>query len=392
MKFRIRHAEQVVGAFILLALAFLVAIMVFMGMNQRWFAKNYAYQSTFSSANGLAPGTGIFMKGFQIGKIDSLRLNDQNLVDVSISIFDTYRAWVKKNSVLEFVTSPIGLGSQLLFYPGNNDVPLPEGSAIASYDFGGKELVENGEVVYPPRDDSITRLLASLTPTIENINKTVLNLNKTILNINAALAGKEGGPVADILLGLKGTVADLGSAAKSAGSIVGDVGKSVDSIATSATGLFGDLGKKLPEALDGITGNVDEVTAKVVEVLASVDRSMKNVEELTKALSDPTGLVTKLLDPKGSIKTILDDGGALYGRIDAALAGLDATLKNIADLSKTLAGEAPKIMDILSEAKTAIVSMQDVLEGLKNNPLLKGGIPEKKPQSGLYESFREEDF
>jgi len=90
MKFRIRHMDKVVGVFIIASLAFLIFVLVTLGANQRWFAKNYLYESRFSSANGIAPGTPIFMKGFQIGRIVSTRLNDANTVDVTLEIFDPY--------------------------------------------------------------------------------------------------------------------------------------------------------------------------------------------------------------------------------------------------------------------------------------------------------------
>ena len=50
MKFRIRFADQVVGAFLLLAVLGIAAILVLVGINQRWFAKDYVFRSRFDSA------------------------------------------------------------------------------------------------------------------------------------------------------------------------------------------------------------------------------------------------------------------------------------------------------------------------------------------------------
>ena len=110
MKFRIRFVDQVVGIFVLIALAALVVILVLMGMNQRWFAKNYYYSSRFESASGLSIGMPITLKGFEIGKIDEITLNEENNVDVVFYIYDTFYEKVKPNSVLELATNPLGLG------------------------------------------------------------------------------------------------------------------------------------------------------------------------------------------------------------------------------------------------------------------------------------------
>jgi len=43
MKFRIRYADQLVGVFLLLAVLAIAVILVFLGINQRWFAKDYQF-------------------------------------------------------------------------------------------------------------------------------------------------------------------------------------------------------------------------------------------------------------------------------------------------------------------------------------------------------------
>ncbi len=56
MKFRIRFAHQIVGIFVLLAILGIAAILILLGINQRWFAKDYYFWSTFRSAGGLSVG------------------------------------------------------------------------------------------------------------------------------------------------------------------------------------------------------------------------------------------------------------------------------------------------------------------------------------------------
>jgi phospholipid/cholesterol/gamma-HCH transport system substrate-binding protein len=332
MRFRIKHADQIVGLFVLLAALFLAAGIIFLGANQRWFSKDIRFSTRFSSAAGASPGTAIMMRGFQVGKVTKVRLNDANEVDADFVIYDSYYPKVKLNSLLELVTSPIGLGTQLLFHPGKGDSVAPPGSFIPLADSDeGKDLIDQGLVDIPPKDDTVTRLVASIDPLIENANKTIVTINRTLTEMNRAIAGQSSGPLGSIVTNASDTVAHL------------------DAIA-------------------------------------------KNLEATTAAIRDPTGLVPKLLDAKGSLKTILDDKNALYDSINGSIAELQRTLKNVQDISASLNGQMPAIALTIDEGRTAIKQAQDVLTGLKNNPLLRGGIPEKVEREPLSQSMREDSF
>ncbi len=48
MKFKIRFADQIVGLFLLVGVLGVAAILILIGINQRWFAKNYYFTSRFA--------------------------------------------------------------------------------------------------------------------------------------------------------------------------------------------------------------------------------------------------------------------------------------------------------------------------------------------------------
>ena len=117
MKFRVRFAHQIVGIFVLLAILAVAAILILLGINQRWFAKDYHYWSVFKSAGGISVGMPIRLKGFEIGKISSMSLTKDNLVEIEFFIMDTYYDKVLPNSVLELSSNPLGLGAACSFTP-----------------------------------------------------------------------------------------------------------------------------------------------------------------------------------------------------------------------------------------------------------------------------------
>jgi phospholipid/cholesterol/gamma-HCH transport system substrate-binding protein len=332
MRFRIRHADKIVGIFVVLAAISLAGGIVLLGANQRWFSKDIRFATRFASAAGASPGTAIMMRGFQVGKVTKVRLNDENQVDAEFIVYDTYYPKVKEYSIIELVTSPIGLGTQLLLHPGKGDSLAAPGSFVPLADSDeGKDLIDRGLVDIPVKDDTITRLLAGVNPLIENANKTIVTVNRTLTEVNRAIAGQAAGPL---------------------GSIVGDA-----SIAAA---------------------NARAIT--------------QNLEITTEALRDPTGIVPRLLDAKGSLKTLLDDKNALYDSIVSSVVELQKTLDNLQRITGSVNGQMPAIALTIDQGQAAIKQAQDVLTGLKNNPLLKGGIPERVEQQAQSQSMREGQF
>ncbi len=368
MKFRIRYADQVVGVFVILAFVALAALLVSVGSKQRWFARDYRYESRFSSGSGLSVGTPILLKGFQIGRIESIRLTELNEAAASFVVYDTFIDKVRENSLLEYVTSPIGLGSQLLFHPGKSAERAPEHSFIPSFDTPeGKRLADSGLVDRPPKDDTITRLLSSVNPLVENVNATVVQLEKTLSLVNGAISGQGGGPVA----------VAIGQAAETVAGVNTLVAGMNDVVKTTAPRVEESLPRLLAD-LEASAGSVSAIVA--------------NLEKTSASLADPTGAIPKLLDPQGSLKMLLDDNGKLFKHVDNSFAYIESSLGNVSRATGSLADQVPRIVAVVEELRTALTQAEAVMEGLKNNPLLKGGISERVEPAAAPSVDRTTDF
>ncbi|HUX36779.1 MAG TPA: hypothetical protein VMV44_02635 [Rectinemataceae bacterium] len=361
MKFRIRYAERLVGLFMLVAFAAFVAILALAGANQRWFARDYHFMTTLGSAAAAAPGTDILMRGFKMGKIEKVALDGDGRVSTRFVLFAEYRQLMRVDSVIEIVTSPIGLGTQILFHPGKGEGLLADGAFVPEAgSVEGQKLIDEGLVDIPKKDDTITRLLAGVNPLIEGAGKTVANLNKTVVEINKALTGEGSSPVARIV---------TGAAASAEG---------IDRLVGTATATIGDMDgevKGLVSRLDDLALNLNHVTA--------------NLAKLSDGMSDPKGLVPKLLDPKGSIKSLLDDDNRLFDSLEASVGDIEKTLSGLSKLSNSLNAEVPGIAATILEIRSAVKDAQDVMASLKTNPLLRGGVPTRTEQPAVYQSLRE---
>ncbi len=389
MKFRIRFADQFVGAFLLAAFLAVAAILVFLGINQRWFARNYEFRSRFDTAGGLSVGMPIMLKGFEIGQIDEIALNADNQVDVLFSVQDTYYDKILPDSVLELTASPIGLGVTLNFHPGvTPGPPQPELSFIPSLDLPeGQELVSAGKVVLPKGEDVIGSVISKVNPILDEVRTTLAQIKRVVNTVDLALQGKSG-PVGEM-------VVDLARTPDKVNALIDDVNARVAGIADQASGLLGRI--------DGVTGDLANIAATAQGTVDSLTRDLAvitgNLRTTTDGLTETRGLVTRLLDPKGSVATILNDQNALYGQIEGSLkqvqdavTGVNRIVEQVNAFVDYLNGTRPQITGILETGRTTLEKGNDVLEAVKNNPLLKGGVPEGAEQTTTLKSYRDEDF
>ena len=351
MKFQIRFVDQIVGLFIILAMMSVVFILVMMGINQRWFAKDYKYTSNFKTGNGLSVGMPIKLKGFQIGSVDKIHLLDDNTVEINFHIFDTYIEKVRKNSVIELSVSPIGIGGEgMLFHPGKATDIIPELSFIPSTDFSeGKELIAKELVNVPPRDDTILNIINDISPLLRTTDKTLYSLNELLIATTATINGTKEGPIGDI----------------------------IEEISIMVTMLNSTISNAM------ISAN---------EILKNTSGITSNIEITTAGMTETKGLITHLLDPKGSLATLLDDDDELYKELFSIIAEIANTTEELTSFVNYINTTQPQISELLEGSREALAKGKDVLEGLSNNPLLRGGITGVTEQPTTFMSYGEEEF
>lgn len=341
MKFKFRHADKIVGAFTLLALFFICFLLIMVGRNKRWFEEDIYYRSQFLTADGLTEGMGIKLIGFKIGEIKSVTINDKSLlVDVSFIIYNQYIDRITPGSVLELINSPLGGG--LNIYPGKEPGSPPEtGAYIPSSQFPeGKRLIAEELVQKPDKSDIVSDLMRDLPTLIKDVDKTVITVNNLLYTIDQSLAGNpEAGPIPEILYGVSGTM----------------------------------------EEIEGIA--------------SSLNHAAYSVSLLLEELEDPENLLPRLAGDQGLAGAVFSDNSEVYKSINVILSEITLSLKNVEKLTGSLSELSPQIALLLKEATITLDEAEDVLEGLKNNPLLRGGVSqEEDPTEAVGAEIRDNEF
>ncbi|MBN2508763.1 MAG: MCE family protein [Spirochaetales bacterium] len=348
MKFRLRFAEQITGLFVLIAIGMIALVLVFMGINKRWYVDDPVFFTKFESAEGLKTAMAIRFKGFQIGQIDALQLLDDDTVEVRFTIYREYHSRVRENTVIEFATNPLNLGGGLLLHPGKYvTAPKPSGSYIPSLDFAdGIKLVKDG-LVETKSSDEISVMMGNVGDILVHIKEETLPAVNTLLrNVDAIATGADKGPLGQTLYHVEDITRDAASV--------------MSEIAAASNKLVGDI--------------------------------TQLSESLRSELSDPAVLVKKLVAPDSTAAFLLNDHMALYAQIDGILSGVNNSIQQVEDITRYINATTPQITGLIEETRQALDQGKDVLEGLKNNPVLRGGISPEKEQPGTFRGYRDGDF
>jgi phospholipid/cholesterol/gamma-HCH transport system substrate-binding protein len=320
MKFKMRlFADQIVGVFIILSLVALAFVIVMLGKSQRWFAKDVSFSTVFPSAGGLSKNMAVQYKGFAIGSVKEFHLTPDNNVEVIFSINEEYRNRVKRGSVVELQVSPIGLGNQFLFYAGKGQM-LEEGAFIPPFGSAqARDLIRQGLTEEVQRDDSISVLLSRISSIMGQL---------------------------DTALG--------------EGTDDTEIGKMIRSLNNTLAGVEG-----LPHSVDN---TINALNSTINGIRLQLNPILANLNALTGELNDPDGLIYTVLD------TDKDFYAGLVGILGSVTSMLDSLDRTVAFIPSQLPQVAGLLMDLRVTMKTA----EDVLVSLTNNPLLKGGVPDRK--------------
>jgi phospholipid/cholesterol/gamma-HCH transport system substrate-binding protein len=340
MKFIIRFADRVVGVLIIIALAALVAVIIFLGSGQRWFSRDYQFVSYFDSAAGLSKNMAVQYKGFTIGRVKSFDLTLDDRVEVRFFIFDTYITRVRRGSLVDISISPVGLGNQFRFYPGLGQDQIEEGELIPSASSAeGKRALELGIAYIPRQDDSIGMILSQVNLVLANVE----TLSK-----------------------------DLSDAFEGTGDTT--LGRTLSNIEETSQSLT-EIPVMVQAALDQLLETVDQIARSVEPILA-------DLQTISGDLSDPDGSVARILDSEGPV----------YTNLVSTLESVSGTVKSVEKTAAYVPAQLPQITVMLEEAQRVLRGVEDTLTAVLNNPLLKNGVGSRVENQPTGTSMRDIEF
>jgi phospholipid/cholesterol/gamma-HCH transport system substrate-binding protein len=147
------------------------------------------------------------------------------------------------------------------------------------------------------------------------------------------------------------------------GKIINDVGGIISTLNDILEDIKIGSGKT---DLGQIVGNLNTIVADLRPIPGVVDNTL--TRQLDPLLADLKEISNRAKNPDGTVASILDSEGKVYTDLVKTLNSLSGVLRNL-----------EKTTDFIpSQLQAVLVSVEDVLVSLTNNPLLKKGVPERK--------------
>ncbi|MCR4790746.1 MAG: MlaD family protein, partial [Treponemataceae bacterium] len=274
MKFKIKFADQIVGIFSLIALACLIFFIFLIGSKQKWFMPKHNFYTVTQSASNITEGMALNYKGFSIGKVTKISLQENDTVRVDFYISDEYHKKTLNGSVIELQVSPIGLGSSLIYHPGIGPELLIEDSLIPEISSEqGIALIKQGSVIIDSKNDSISGIVASAGTLMTNVNK-------LITQISDILAGDPSYPVSGILKNMNNLTSQMSD-------VQGLIPKLLESTESAGTvdALFAALNQTMGE-VKGITNSLNNEMPQVAVLLAQVQVLLTQVQDVLEGVKN----------------------------------------------------------------------------------------------------------
>ncbi|MCP5054892.1 MAG: MCE family protein [bacterium] len=332
MNFKFKHAEKIVGIFVLVALIILVSTVIVIAISHKMFVTTHPYYTKLSEATGLSSSTPLNFKGYNIGRVKSFKLDRENNIDVELAIYSEYKEKILKGCAIYRQSNPItGETSLVLLLPrfsdvsstarrrGFGDFPQPEGSYIPSLDMpDGQRLVENDLVEMS--GDSVTILFDDAKMFFSNLRNEFQLKKDSFKDFFQKLA---------------------------------DVS---DSLVRNRA-IFDHLHRLLnPEG-----GPVFETVERFAQMSKRLQIAVDRMDQMLENYKDPDGLMLKMLKMDRS-------------KLEEMFQNLNNNLLALQKMLEGLTEQSPLMAEVLEKTRKT-------LEAVNNNPFLRGGISKEGKSS-----------
>ncbi|MGE0081312.1 MAG: MlaD family protein [Thiohalomonadaceae bacterium] len=254
--------ERLVGVFVLIAVAVMVALVFANSRFAHFFQTTVAFHAHLSSAEGITTDTQVKISGLEVGRVSDLTIAPDNRIHVTLAVQERYRdlvradsrAAVSKLSVLGKSTIEITAGS-----PGAAALPA-----------------EAYIVVEEPM--SMDALIAQLTPVMHNVKKTLERVGQVAEAI-------EPGQVARTLRDLESTAAHMRVVSEQIAAGKGPMGSLVAS---------SELESSLHESVQALRLVLADVRARLAEVEPVIKDATGITRDTRRITEDLPELMTRM--------------------------------------------------------------------------------------------------
>lgn len=318
---RFKGLELKVGIMALVAIAGIAVVIAFMGVKRDLFTKKYTLGLRVETGSGFVEGMPVKLSGFKIGRVKKLELTETANVTVALEINKKYQRWLRDGTKARLAKEGM-IGDSFV----EVTVGDPKGKALAAGDEIPYEKTRGMEDII----SEAKPILQEVKDIIHSVNDPKGDIRQTMSNIREFTAG------------------------------LNDTRGKIDAV---IDGVGATVGK--------VEGMAADVSAKSSQAIESVNRTLKNVEDMSNRLAPIVGRFE-------NVAADVEKGAA---GIQPATEKLGKILDDVKLLTGALSAEGPRIRQVLWDAGDSAREGKTVLKGVKESWPVKLMVPApKKPE------------
>lgn len=266
----------IVGIFVFLGIAILVAGVMTLGGQQKKFVKAIQLKAVFDDIGGLQPGNNVWFSGVKIGTVRKINFYGDSQVEIEMNVEEEVREFIRKDSKATLSSDGL-IGNKIIVIYGGTTLAPP---------------VENGD-----RLESVMPLdTDKMMETLQENNKNLVDITNDLKLLTGKLAAGEGivGAVmtdSTLAENFRAIISNLNRASINSNQMLTDLNKFTSKLNQEGN-LFNDL----------VTDTT--MASELRATVASFKSSANNTEELTAKLSE---ISSKLDDSNNSLGMLLND-------------------------------------------------------------------------------------
>lgn len=271
--------ERLVGAFVLLAFAVMLGLLVVNNKTTGIFERTVTYHAVLRSAEGLGRDTIVRISGLEVGRVSDISFTGDNRIQVSFTVRERYRELIRADS-----KAAIGKLSVI----GKSTIEITAGSPAA-------KVLPNDTVLVIAEPVSMEEMIAELTPVVKSVKNTLervaaitqeidpKRVNNTLVNIDKTASNMRA--ITDDLAGSR-TVANLDRTLAEASRRLAEL----EPILKDAKGITGDT-RQVTGELPRLVNETTELAAQLRVTAGTLNGQLQEVPDLVsrmKVLMDQT--------------------------------------------------------------------------------------------------------
>lgn len=278
--FKFRYVNEIVGTFVILVVALLVAGMVLVGRAQKWFAPQRELHVAFPAEGtlGLQKGSEIFILGARAGLVHEITVGDDGRMLGLLRIDHEYGRFIRTDTTA-VVKKKFGVaGDAYIDIMTGTGEPLPLDPAPVLPIKKDTELLEIVQMVVEQVQSAVLPALEEMQNTLAEYRGLAEDLRKPEGNLQQALA-KLGATIEEV----QKTVAGLNRGEGTAGKVLRDTALHDETrkILEQVNQLLAQV-RDTMKRVDAIADDIKRTTAPLPDVAGTVQGEMKDVPGLVR--------------------------------------------------------------------------------------------------------------